>query len=79
MRNFLAVSAGMVLLCVLPPATSAQKTTVPINTHSIVLDCDDVSSDLCTDTYLHKNYGATRGASGRRVGKTRIQQTDCTD
>ena len=56
MRNFLAVSAGMGLLCVLPAATSAQKTTVQINTHSIALNCDDVSSGLCTDTYLHKSY-----------------------
>jgi hypothetical protein len=51
MRNFPAVSAGMGLLCVLPSATSAQKTTVQIDTHSIALDCDDVSSGLCTDTY----------------------------
>ena len=56
MRDFLAVSAGIALLGVLPAATSAQKTTVQINTHSIALNCDDVSSGLCTDTYLHKSY-----------------------
>lgn len=56
MRNFLAVSAGIGLLCVLPAAASAQKTTVQINAHSIALNCDDVSSGLCTDTYLHKSY-----------------------
>jgi len=56
MRNFLAVWAGIGLLGVLPAATWGQKTTVQINTHSIALNCDDVSSGLCTDTYLHKSY-----------------------
>lgn len=45
-RNFLAVSAGIALVCDLQAATSAQKTTVQINTHSIALNCDDVSSGL---------------------------------
>lgn len=33
-------------MCDLQAATSAQKTTVQINTHSIALNCDDVSSGL---------------------------------
>jgi len=56
MRYFLALCLVFGLPCVLPVAIRAQKTTVQINPRSIALNCDDVNSGLCTDTYLHKNY-----------------------
>ena len=57
MHRALIICAGLCIVVASFSATTwAQKPTVQVNKHSIALNCDDVSSGLCTDTYTHKSY-----------------------